>query len=339
MFLAARRARRGAAHALGGAARARARRSRASRRCGARWSSASCPRACRACSRRCAARSRSPRAPRPGKVINALAKAIPSLIGGSADLAGSNNTPISGEASIARGKFVGRNLHFGVREHGMGALANGLALHGGIRPYVGTFLVFSDYMRPAVRLAALMAQPVVYVFTHDSIFVGEDGPTHQPVEQLAALRAIPNLEVWRPGGRTRDGGGVERGAAPGRRTDGAGALAAEPAGARRRRRRGHARRAAAGSCCASPARRAPELVLAATGSELQPALEAGRALAADGTARARRLAAEPRASSPRRTRRIGSRCCPRRSPRLLGRGGRRARSRRLAAARATASSA
>ena len=133
-----------------------------------------------------------------GTVINALAEKLPSLIGGSADLAGSNNTTISGAASVSRGKFVGRNLHFGVREHGMGAIANGLALHGGIRPYVATFLVFSDYMRGSIRLAALMGQPVVYIFTHDSIFVGEDGPTHQPVEQLAALRAIPNLAVWRP---------------------------------------------------------------------------------------------------------------------------------------------
>ncbi|HEY6878335.1 MAG TPA: transketolase, partial [Polyangiales bacterium] len=133
-----------------------------------------------------------------GKIINALASAVPSLIGGSADLAGSNNTTISGSKVVAHGDFSGRNLAFGVREHGMGAIANGLALHGGIRPYVATFLVFSDYMRPSIRLAALMDQPVTYVFTHDSIFVGEDGPTHQPVEHVAALRTIPNLQVWRP---------------------------------------------------------------------------------------------------------------------------------------------
>jgi len=133
-----------------------------------------------------------------GEALNALAAPIASLIGGSADLAGSNNTTLSGTPFIARGKYDGRNLAFGVREHGMGAAANGMALHGGLRPYVATFLVFSDYMRPAIRLAALMRQPVIYIFTHDSIFVGEDGPTHQPVEQTAALRAIPELDVWRP---------------------------------------------------------------------------------------------------------------------------------------------
>ena len=134
-----------------------------------------------------------------GGVLNALASEVPGLVGGSADLAGSNSVALKGEASIERGKFEGRIVHFGVREHGMAAVANGLALHGGLRPFVGTFLVFSDYMRPAIRLAAIMGQPVTYVFTHDSIFVGEDGPTHQPVEQLAGLRSVPNLPVWRPG--------------------------------------------------------------------------------------------------------------------------------------------
>ncbi len=133
-----------------------------------------------------------------GKVLNAVAPQVPSLVGGSADLAGSNSVMLQGEASIERGKFEGRNLHFGVREHGMAGVATGLALHGGIRPFVGTFFVFSDYMRPSIRLAAIMGQPVTYVFTHDSIFVGEDGPTHQPIEQLAGLRSVPNLPVWRP---------------------------------------------------------------------------------------------------------------------------------------------
>ncbi|MFQ5696693.1 MAG: transketolase [Myxococcota bacterium] len=132
------------------------------------------------------------------RVINALSEAIPSLVGGSADLTSSNGTQIGDDATLERGKFDGRNIHFGVREHAMAAIANGLMLHGGVRPFIGTFLVFSDYMRPAVRLAALMRQPVTFVFTHDSIFVGEDGPTHQPVEQVASLRAIPGLEVWRP---------------------------------------------------------------------------------------------------------------------------------------------
>ncbi len=133
-----------------------------------------------------------------GKTINALKNAVPELIGGSADLAPSNNTMMADDSSVAAGHFTGRNLHFGVREHAMGGLLNGMALHGGLRPYGGTFLIFSDYMRPSIRLAALMKQPVIYVFTHDSVFLGEDGPTHQPIEHLPALRAIPNLWVIRP---------------------------------------------------------------------------------------------------------------------------------------------
>jgi transketolase len=142
-----------------------------------------------------------------GLVLDALAPVLPELWGGSADLAESNNTTMKGEPSFVpavhqtgmwRGGPYGRTLHFGIREHAMGAILNGIALHGGTRPYGGTFLVFSDYMRPAVRLAALMQTAVVYVWTHDSIGLGEDGPTHQPVEQLAALRAIPGLAVVRP---------------------------------------------------------------------------------------------------------------------------------------------
>jgi transketolase len=142
-----------------------------------------------------------------GKVINAIAPVLPELWGGSADLAESNNTTIEGAPSFVPpdrstklfpGDWYGRTIHFGIREHGMGAILNGIVLHGGTRPYGGTFLVFSDYMRPAVRLAALMKLPVVYVWTHDSIGLGEDGPTHQPVEQLSALRAIPGLDVVRP---------------------------------------------------------------------------------------------------------------------------------------------
>ena len=133
-----------------------------------------------------------------GKAIQALAASLPELVGGSADLAESNSTAIAGAAAFSSARPDGRNFHFGVREHAMGAVLNGLALSGLIRPYGGTFLIFSDYMRPAIRLAALMRLPVVYVFTHDSILLGEDGPTHQPVEQLAALRAIPGLVVLRP---------------------------------------------------------------------------------------------------------------------------------------------
>lgn len=133
-----------------------------------------------------------------GHVLNAIAKNLPKLIGGSADLAPSNKTLIKGEENFQGSRYSGRNFHFGVREHGMGGILNGLALHGGIIPYGGTFLVFSDYMRPAIRLASMMQLKVIYVFTHDSIGLGEDGPTHQPIEQLAALRAIPNLTVIRP---------------------------------------------------------------------------------------------------------------------------------------------
>ncbi|MBM4320890.1 MAG: transketolase, partial [Deltaproteobacteria bacterium] len=133
-----------------------------------------------------------------GKVLAALAPVVPELVGGSADLGPSNNTFLKEYPSVCREDFSGRNLHFGVREHGMAAVMNGMARHGGFIPYGGTFLVFSDYMRPAVRLAAMMGLHVVYVFTHDSLGVGEDGPTHQPVEQLAALRAVPGLTVLRP---------------------------------------------------------------------------------------------------------------------------------------------
>ena len=133
-----------------------------------------------------------------GAVLNAIAPALPTLIGGSADLAPSNNTLLKNWDDFQRATLAGRNLRFGVREHTMGSILNGLALHGGVLPYGGTFLVFSDYMRPPVRLAALMHLPVVYVWTHDSVWIGEDGPTHQPVEHLAALRAIPNLVIIRP---------------------------------------------------------------------------------------------------------------------------------------------
>ena len=133
-----------------------------------------------------------------GKVINALAPHLPTLIGGSADLAPSNNTAIKDVPAQQAATPAGRNFHFGVREFAMAAMANGLAVHGGIRPYVATFFVFSDYMRPAIRLAALMGLPVTYVLTHDSIGVGEDGPTHQPVEHLAILRATPNCVELRP---------------------------------------------------------------------------------------------------------------------------------------------
>lgn len=133
-----------------------------------------------------------------GEVLNGIAKQVPFFIGGSADLAGSNKTTIKDTTDFGRENYVGRNIWFGVREFAMGAALNGMALHGGLRVFGGTFFVFSDYLRPAIRLAALMGLPVTYVFTHDSIAVGEDGPTHEPVEQLASLRAMPNLSVIRP---------------------------------------------------------------------------------------------------------------------------------------------
>jgi transketolase, bacterial and yeast len=133
-----------------------------------------------------------------GVVINAIAKKLPELMGGSADLASSTNTIIKGEPSFSAESYAGRNFHFGIREHGMGSIMNGMALFGGIIPYGATFLIFSDYMRPPVRLACIMERHVIYVYTHDSIGLGEDGPTHQPIEQLSALRAIPHMTLIRP---------------------------------------------------------------------------------------------------------------------------------------------
>ncbi len=217
-----------------------------------------------------------------GKVLNALAAEIPELVGGSADLAASNNTTLKGEPFASATEPGGRNLHFGVREHGMGAILNGLALSGLLRPYGATFLIFSDYMRPAIRLAALMGLPVVYVFTHDSIFLGEDGPTHQPISQLAALRAIPNLSLIRPAD-ARETAAAWRAALE--RTDGPTALAltrqglpvlTETAG---RAADGVLR---GGYVLSEPDGGAPEGILVATGSEVSLAVESARLLAAKG---------------------------------------------------------
>ncbi|MFY4773991.1 transketolase [Metabacillus sp. RGM 3146] len=134
-----------------------------------------------------------------GEVLNAIAQKVPYFFGGAADLAGSNKTTIKNEADFSARDYSGRNIWFGVREFAMGAALNGMALHGGLKVFGGTFFVFSDYLRPSIRLAALMGLPVTYVFTHDSIAVGEDGPTHEPIEQLPSLRAMPNLSVIRPG--------------------------------------------------------------------------------------------------------------------------------------------
>ena len=133
-----------------------------------------------------------------GKVLNSISKKLPTLIGGSADLAESNNTLINGQSVFSSENYSGRNIYFGIREHAMAGIVNGMALYGGVIPYCGTFLIFSDYMRPSIRLASLMKLRTIYVFTHDSIGLGEDGPTHQPIEQLAVLRAIPGVVVIRP---------------------------------------------------------------------------------------------------------------------------------------------
>jgi transketolase len=137
-----------------------------------------------------------------GAVLNATADVLPELLGGSADLTPSNNTSVKTWKNFTPSDYAARYMHFGIREHGMAAIMNGMAVHGGVLPYGGTFLIFSDYMRPAIRLAAFMKQRVIYIYTHDSIGLGEDGPTHQPIEQLSALRAIPNMTVIRPADAT-----------------------------------------------------------------------------------------------------------------------------------------
>jgi transketolase len=220
-----------------------------------------------------------------GTVLQGLAARVPELLGGSADLGGSNKTDIEGADSFLPPTPAGRTVHFGVREHAMGAVMNGLALHGGIRPFGGTFLIFSDYMRPAIRLAALMGLPVTYVFTHDSIGLGEDGPTHQPVEHLPALRAIPGLLDLRPGdaAETEVAWRVAM-----ERTDGPTFLsltrqsvpvldrADALAPAEGLRRGGYVLAEASGG--------RPTALLLASGSELAVALEARTALEADGIA-------------------------------------------------------
>ncbi|AMQ20239.1 transketolase [Geobacillus sp. JS12] len=217
-----------------------------------------------------------------GDVINAIAKAVPQLFGGSADLASSNKTLIKGGGNFLPDSYEGRNIWFGVREFAMGAALNGMALHGGLKVFGGTFFVFSDYLRPAIRLAALMGLPVIYVLTHDSIAVGEDGPTHEPIEHLASLRAMPNLSVIRP--------------ADANETAAAWRLALEstdkPTALVLTRQDVPTLAATAelayegvkkGAYVVSPAKNgAPEALLLATGSEVSLAVKAQEALAADG---------------------------------------------------------
>jgi transketolase len=217
-----------------------------------------------------------------GVVLNALAERLPELVGGSADLASSTNTIIRKAPSILPGEFAGRNFHFGVREHGMGAILNGLALHGGFIPYGATFLIFSDYMRPAIRLAAIMGQHVIYVFTHDSIGLGEDGPTHQPIEQLSTLRAIPDLVVIRPADASET---AEAWRAAIQRKSGPVALALtrQKLGFIDRAKYAPARGLARGAyILADSAPGDPAVVLIASGSEVAIALDAYEKLAALG---------------------------------------------------------
>ncbi len=218
-----------------------------------------------------------------GAVLARLAETAPFVVGGSADLAGSNNSTIKGGGDLGQGRdpYAGRNVHFGVREHAMGAICNGIALDGTFQPYAATFLIFSDYVRPSIRLAAIMGIRSIFVFTHDSIFVGEDGPTHQPIEQLDSLRAIPRLLVWRPAD------GIETAAAWTwlvQHADGPGLLAlsrqgvpvlARPEGFRNEDvyRGGYPVREVEGE---------PDVVLAATGSEVGLCCDAADRLATRG---------------------------------------------------------
>lgn len=219
-----------------------------------------------------------------GKVINELAKVIPNLVGGSADLAGSNKTTIEGSPFIQAGDYRGNNIHFGVREHAMGGMLNGMALHGGIIPHGATFLVFTDYMRASMRLAALMRVRVIYVMTHDSIGLGEDGPTHQPIEHLAALRAIPNMTVLRPADANETS---QAWRAALENTDGPSVMALTRQNLPTYDREGEKLGAAdgllrGGYVFYESAANGLDMILIGTGSELEFAYEAGKRLAAEG---------------------------------------------------------
>src|SRR5688572_23123048 len=220
-----------------------------------------------------------------GVVLNALAAKVPELIGGSADLSGSNLTIIKDSPLFSAANHAGRNIHFGVREHAMGGIMNGMALHGAVIPYGGTFLVFADYMRPSIRLAALMRQRVIYVYTHDSIGLGEDGPTHQPVEHLTALRTIPNMTVIRPGDAS-EVAEAWRAALQHKSGPVALVLTRQKVAFIDRAHRGAASELARGGYVLDAgARRAqPDLVLIATGSEVGLALEAQKRLEEGGLA-------------------------------------------------------
>ena len=218
-----------------------------------------------------------------GVVMNAISKGVPAFIGGSADLAPSTRTILDESGHIGNGNFSGNNLHFGVREHAMGAVANGISLHGGAIPYTATFLVFSDYMRPSIRLGAIMGKQVIYVFTHDSIGVGEDGPTHQPIEHLMALREIPGLVVSRPADATET---VEVWRAAMSRQDGPTVMAftRQNLPVLDRSTLTPASGVLKGGYILWESGDSPQVVIMATGSEVHIALEAGQALESEGIA-------------------------------------------------------
>jgi transketolase len=216
-----------------------------------------------------------------GKVLAAISDACPNLVGGSADLSGSNKTDISGREAFQADNPSGSYFYFGVREHGMASICNGIQLHGGLRPYCGTFLIFSDYMRPAVRLSALMGLPVVYVFTHDSIGLGEDGPTHQPVEHFMALRAIPNSLFIRPGD-ANETSQAWRLALQTKDRPVMLALTRQGLPVLDRTRMASASGLRQGAYVLKATKGHPELILIATGSEVNLALEAARRLEENG---------------------------------------------------------
>jgi transketolase len=216
-------------------------------------------------------------------VLNAISPSLPTLLGGSADLAPSTNTLITGEGDFSKGNYGARNFHFGVREHGMGAILNGMALSGLI-PYGATFFIFSDYLRPALRLAALMEVRSIFVFTHDSVFLGEDGPTHQPIEHLAALRAIPHLSLIRPADANETAVAwrvaIEHWGGPV-----ALCLTRQGLPIIDRSKYGAAEGLTKGAYVLADAHgKTPEIILIATGSEVAPALEAYQKLAGEGVA-------------------------------------------------------
>jgi transketolase len=218
-----------------------------------------------------------------GIVLNAIAAKIPELVGGSADLASSTNTIVKGAPSLSASNHAGRNFHFGIREHGMGSVMNGMSVHGGFIPYGATFLIFSDYMRPAVRLASIMHRHVIYVYTHDSIGLGEDGPTHQPIEQLSTLRAIPGITLLRPADASETAEAWR--AALKQKGPVALVLTRQKLGFIDRSRYKSAAGVARGAyVLADTAANQPQVVLMSSGSEVALIMEAGEKLEAEGIA-------------------------------------------------------